>query len=77
MNDMIRSTPLDAIWGTPLMDRDPGAFLDRINDLYKLGKTKVEKDRMIRAVVCGDAVHAMSPFKGQGCNQESANLCEY
>jgi len=69
VHDMIRSTPLDTIWGTPLMDRDPSAILNRINDLYKLGKTKEEKDRMIRTVVCGDAVHAMSPFKGQGCNQ--------
>lgn len=58
------------------MDRDPNAILNRLHDLFRLGKTKEAKDGMIRTVVCGDAVHAMSPFKGQGCNQESPYTCK-
>lgn len=58
VNDMIKATPLETIWGTALMDRDPKALLEQL-DLRSLP----------RVVMLGDAVHPMSPFKGQGANQ--------
>lgn len=65
VQDMISSTPLETIWGTPLMDRQPNAIYDKLmKDIYKPGNQKT-----LRTVVLGDSIHAMSPFKGQGCNQ--------
>ena len=60
--DMVESTPLDTIWGTDLMDRDPREVLELIHQ--KQAK---------RLVVVGDALHSMSPFKGQGANQALAD----
>mmetsp|Transcript_3176 Transcript_3176/g.4744 ORF Transcript_3176/g.4744 Transcript_3176/m.4744 type:complete len:642 (-) Transcript_3176:117-2042(-) len=53
--DMFRSTPLENIWGAGLMDRMP----------MSTNRHKMQR----RVVVLGDAMHAMSPFKGQGANQ--------
>jgi hypothetical protein len=53
---MVQATPIETIWGTDLMDRDP-------NELLQL----LQKDP--RIVVLGDALHSMTPFKGQGANQ--------
>lgn len=61
---MIQSTPIETIWGTPLMDRDPNDVLNHWNQVYNKRQGEV-----IRTAVMGDAIHSMSPFKGQGCNQ--------
>jgi 2-polyprenyl-6-methoxyphenol hydroxylase-like FAD-dependent oxidoreductase len=50
---MIQSTPLETIWGTGLMDRDPEELVSAIGD-----------SRFSNVVVLGDAAHSMSPFKG-------------
>lgn len=57
---MIQSTPLSTVWGTPLMDRSPSEILVKMNEVYKASKQK-----SMRAIALGDAIHAMSPFKGQ------------
>ena len=65
VQDMMRSTPIETIWGTPLMDRDPQKVLDKLKSVY----TNQQNMDSIRTVVMGDAMHCMTPFKGQGCNQ--------
>ncbi|CAB9503051.1 FAD binding domain-containing protein [Seminavis robusta] len=53
---LLKATPLETVWGTSLMDRDPMALKEAFQSFP-------------RVVVVGDALHAMSPFKGQGANQ--------
>jgi len=60
IEDMLQSTPVETIWGTPLYDRNPTLLLQPILQSLSLQQP---------VVVMGDAIHAMSPFKGQGCNQ--------
>ncbi len=62
VEEMIRSAPLETIWGTPLMDREPNAVYEQMMSNFKKGNRS-------KIVVLGDSIHSMSPFKGQGCNQ--------
>lgn len=59
VEDMFRTTPIETIWGTPLVDRLPTAVKDKMDKLYNRSK-----GMKTRVIVLGDAIHAMSPFKG-------------
>ena len=64
---MLDSTSLDTVWGTPLQDRDPQYVLDAIQKTLYPSSNRHNKN--LRTVLVGDAIHPMSPFKGQGANQ--------
>jgi 2-polyprenyl-6-methoxyphenol hydroxylase-like FAD-dependent oxidoreductase len=66
--DLIQATPVESIWETDLMDRDPQQVYHELvcgNDH--------RQPEYPRLVVVGDALHSMSPFKGQGANQALAD----
>jgi 2-polyprenyl-6-methoxyphenol hydroxylase-like FAD-dependent oxidoreductase len=61
---LIQSTPPTSVWSSPLFDRDP-------NDLYEsfLKLHVRNQEHPTPVLVVGDALHAMSCFKGQGAHQ--------
>jgi salicylate hydroxylase len=61
VQSMIRSTPTASIWGTQLYDRDPSVLENLL--------LEKQHSRCPQVVIAGDALHAMSPFKGQGASQ--------
>jgi hypothetical protein len=63
--DMVRTTDPKNVWGTGLQDRDPDQLMLLAPAFRSGGQSRV--------VVLGDAVHAMSCFKGQGANQALAD----
>ena len=64
VQSLIRSTAAADVWGTLLRDRDPVAL-----QRHLLARSKSGAARGDCVIVAGDALHAMSPFKGQGANR--------
>jgi salicylate hydroxylase len=60
---LLQRTDVKNIWGTHLHDRDPTYFATITTT------SSNETTTRRRVIVAGDALHAMSPFKGQGANQ--------
>lgn len=69
--EMIHSTPAASIWGAALKDRDPAALLALL--LRRQDEFHERNEPAPKILIVGDALHAMSPFKGQGANQSLAD----
>jgi len=61
VQSLIRSTDSQDVWGTLLRDRDPMELQQHL--------LAVNNNQNAAVLVAGDALHAMSPFKGQGANR--------
>jgi 2-polyprenyl-6-methoxyphenol hydroxylase-like FAD-dependent oxidoreductase len=65
---LIHSTNIQNIWGTMLRDRNP-TDIGNLLCVTKQNPIGPENAKVQRVLVIGDALHGMSPFKGQGANQ--------
>ena len=67
--EMIQSTPLETVWGTELMDRNPHDVLKIIQKYNQCNSDKSQDESnsrlASRLAIVGDALHPMSCFKGQ------------
>ena len=68
--EMIQSTPIETVWGTELMDRNPHDVLKIVQkyNQYNSDKSQANESNSrlaSRLVIVGDALHPMSCFKGQ------------
>lgn len=61
---LIRSTPPTSVWSSPLFDRDPDDLYERFLHLHVRNQKQPSP-----VLIVGDALHAMSCFKGQGAHQ--------
>lgn len=61
VQSLIRSTDSQDVWGTLLRDRDPVELQKHLLAVNNQNNSAV--------LIAGDALHAMSPFKGQGANR--------
>jgi 2-polyprenyl-6-methoxyphenol hydroxylase-like FAD-dependent oxidoreductase len=72
VQSMICATPIDTIWSTVLYDTDP-TELSRQLSCHTVTQNNNTSDnscsRQQRVILTGDALHAMTVFKGQGANQ--------
>jgi 2-polyprenyl-6-methoxyphenol hydroxylase-like FAD-dependent oxidoreductase len=71
---LLQSTPLDTVWSTSLYDRDPGELFEYWRSLKKHQLSRRPDGAAppasgLPVLVLGDALHAMSCFKGQGAHQ--------
>jgi hypothetical protein len=71
---LLQSTPLDTVWSTSLFDRDPGELFEywrslKKHQLLRRPDGAAPPASGLPVLVLGDALHAMSCFKGQGAHQ--------
>lgn len=70
IQQLMEATPFESVWGCLLHDRDPTIVHHHWKQKQKLYEQQnYNTVSLPHVLVAGDALHAMSPFKGQGANQ--------
>ena len=65
---LIDHTSTTNVWGTMLRDRNP-SDIGKALLVSKQNPSPQQNQKVQRVIIIGDAMHGMSPFKGQGANQ--------